>query len=104
MIKNKTFLIFFGIFIFLGAFHQVIFSRTSLREVPELMATMRAKEFCSCFYMLKKGEEYCLESVKKGYPLFEYKITKETKSITFKNKFAEATAQVENPLYGCSLK
>ncbi len=101
--KSKAVLIPFGLFIFLGALHQIVFSITPLREVPMLMSTMRAKEFCSCYFMLNKGKNYCLESVKKGYPLFEYKVDEKERSVIFKNNFASAKATVNDLRYGCSL-
>jgi hypothetical protein len=101
--KNKKFFIPLFLLIFLGAAHQMMFSLTPLKEVPALMSAVRAKEFCSCFFMLEKGREYCLESVKKGYPLFEYEIDEENKSITFRNPIAEGKAIVLNQKYGCKL-
>jgi hypothetical protein len=101
--KSKKFLIPFALFILLGTFHQVTFSVTPLRELPMLMSTMRAKEFCSCYFMLGKGKQYCLDSVKKGYPLFDFNIQETDKSVVFKNYFASARAKVEDMRYGCIL-
>lgn len=104
MLKNKFFLIALLFLIILGAAHQMIFSKTHIKEVPMLMATMRAKEFCSCYFILGKGKEYCINSIKKGYPLFDYKIDEDKNSVVFKNPIAQATAFVTEPKYGCSLK
>jgi hypothetical protein len=101
--RSKKILIPFALFIFVGAIHQVVFSVTPLRELPMLMSTMRAKEFCSCYFMLNKGKDYCLNSVKKGYPLFDYAIDEEKKTVIFKNYFATAKAKVEDKRYGCTL-
>ena len=68
-----------------GAAHQMIFSKTHIKEVPMLMSTMRAKEFCSCYFILHKGKDYCLTAIKKGYPLFDYTIDDEKKIVTFKS-------------------
>ena len=102
--KNKIIMIPLFILIVIGTIHQIMFSITPLREVPELMSSVRAKEFCSCYFMLNKGKEYCLKSVKKGYPFFDYTINDERKSIHFKNPIAEASARVLNNKYGCSLE
>ena len=103
-LKNKFFMGFALFFILAGAAHQIIFSKTHIKEVPMLMSTMRAKEFCSCYFLLHKGKDYCLESVKKGYPLFDYKIDDDKKIVTFKNPMAEASAFVTEVKYGCSLR
>lgn len=104
LLKNKFFMGFALLFILLGASHQIMFSKTHIKEVPMLMATMRAKEFCSCYFILKKGKDYCIESVKKGYPLFDYFIDDKKNIVTFKNPIAEASAFVTEVKYGCSLR
>lgn len=101
--KNKKTLTALFLFIFLGAAHQMIFSITPLKEVPKLLSTVRAKEFCSCYFMLEKGKDYCLSNVKKGYPLFDYEIDEEKKSIEFKSPFASSKAIVLDQKYGCQL-
>lgn len=102
--KNNISYILLFLFVFLGALHQMIFSRVPLREVPLLMSSMRAKEFCSCYFILSKGKEYCLDSVKKGYPLFQYEIDDINQKVTFSNLFAKSSAQVLEPKYGCNLQ
>ena len=101
--SNLSYTLIFLI-VFIGAVHQIIFSRVPLREVPILMSSMRAKEFCSCYFILNKGKDYCLNSVKKGYPLFEYKVDDKNQRITFTNFFAESSAQVIDKKYGCNLQ
>ena len=104
ILKNRKFLFFLAFFILLGAFHQLKFSRIHISEVPELLTTMRAKEFCSCYFMLGKGKEYCLQFVKKGYPLFNYTINESTKKVTFENPLGKASAAVLEGRYGCSIQ
>lgn len=101
--KNKIVLIPLFLLIFLGAAHQMAFPITPLKELPALISAVRAKEFCSCYFMLGKGQSYCLESVKKGYPLFEYIIDEEKKSVVFKNPLAHSEAIVLGQKYGCKL-
>lgn len=100
--KNKFFLTFTFFLILVGALHQIVFSRIHVKDVPLLMSRMRAKEFCSCYFLLHKGKNYCLNSVKKGYPLFDYRIEEEKKEIVFKNPLAKASAHVVDEKYGCS--
>lgn len=104
ILKNKALLGALFVLILFGAVHQIMFSRIHIKEVPTLLSTMRAKEFCSCYFMLGKGKEYCLNSVKKGYPLFTVDINEKRKAVTFKNPVAQASAWVIEDRYGCSLK
>jgi len=102
--KNKKVILFLSVLIFGGAFHQIKFSRIHIKDVPMLMSSMRAKEFCSCYFILGKDQNYCLESVKKGYPLFDYQIDDANQLVTFTNPVASASAKVTNFKYGCELK
>lgn len=104
LFKNKIFLTVAFLFIMAGAAHQIIFSKTHVKDVPMLMATLRAKEFCSCYFILNKGKEYCIKAVKKGYPLFDYTIDDDKRIVTFKNPIASASAFVTEDKYGCSLR
>jgi hypothetical protein len=102
--KNKKFMASIGALVFMGAFHQIKFSRIHIKDVPMLMSSMRAKEFCSCYFILGKDQSYCLDSVKKGYPLFDYQIDDVNQLVTFTNPVASASAGVTNFKYGCELK
>ncbi len=77
-----------------------MFRKTSMVEVPELLASSRSKEFCSCYFLLGNSEQYCLEQVLKGYPLFDHKI--KANSVTFSNPFYSSISKVsEDKRYGC---
>jgi hypothetical protein len=104
MIKNRKLILVFSVFILLGAIHQIKFSVTPLKDIPLMLASMRAKEFCSCYYMLGKGKKYCLESVLKGYPQFEFTLIEKSKKVIFKNPIASASAYVLNERLGCTLR
>lgn len=85
--------------------HQIVFSEIPLWQVPKLMSSMRAKEFCTCRFMLKNSTEFCLERVKKGYPLFEYEVDESAKEVSFSNYLTVSKARAhENPRYGCSIR
>ena len=93
---------------FLGACfigHQFMFSKIPLWRVPKLMSSMRAKEFCTCRFMLKNSTEFCLDRVKKGYPLFSYEVDEENKEVLFSNYLAVTKAHAHaDARYGCSIK
>jgi hypothetical protein len=98
--KIKAFLLFFVILFALG--YQYIFSVTPLYEVPKLLSNMRAKEFCSCYFLLKNSKDYCLEKVKKSYPLFGVKINES--SVEFKNPISSSRAYLRSKQLGCTLE
>ena len=104
MIKNRKIILAFSIFVLIGAIHQIKFSITPAKDIPLLLASMRAKEFCSCYYILGKGNEYCLESVLKGYPQFDFTLIESSKKVIFKNPIATASAHVLSDQLGCTLR
>lgn len=77
-----------------------IFKKTSISEVPSLLASSRSKEFCSCYFLLKNSKEYCLDLVLKGYPLFDFKIS--DNEVEFSNPIASSTSRVSaDKRFGC---
>ncbi len=80
-----------------------MFGQTSAWKIPKLMTSMRAKEFCSCYFLLGNKKEYCITKVKKGYPLFDFKIDDQDKSVVFSNPIASTKAKVFSPRLGCKL-
>lgn len=93
-----------SVFVVLGlliSVHEYKFSQIPLWEVPKGLSAMRAKEFCTCYFLQKKGEKYCLDFVLKGYPLFEYKLDKKKQRVSFINPMAKSSAGVESNRFGC---
>ena len=85
--------------------HQYMFSEIPVWKIPKLMSSMRAKDFCTCRFMLSYSTAFCLERVKKGYPLFSYEVDEERKEVRFSNYLADSKAKAhENTRYGCSLR
>ena len=68
------------------------------------MASMRAKEFCSCYFMLGFEKDYCLKQVKKGYPIFDFNLDEKKQIVNFKNPLASSSAEVRSARLGCALK
>lgn len=99
MKKILSFLLILSAFV-IG--HEAIFSKTNILEVPELLASSRSKEFCSCFFLLKNKEKSCLNQVLKGYPLFKYKLKKD--SVSFTNPFYSSKSNFLGDKYGCQLQ
>ena len=100
---KKIFIASFVFLFLLIGFHEYKFSVIALSKVPKLLSRMRAKEFCTCFFLLEKGEDYCLKAVLKGYPQFKFNLDKNARKVTFENPVASTTAQVVEKRYGCRL-
>ena len=83
---------------------KLFFTKISMIEVPALLNSMRAKEFCTCYFLLHKGKDYCLQSVKHGYPMFGHMIDDKNKAVRFDLLWASTLAVVDSKKFGCSLK
>ncbi|MGK0366935.1 MAG: hypothetical protein ACI9QD_000066 [Thermoproteota archaeon] len=83
--------------------HQQKFSITPVWQIPNILTAMRAKEFCSCYFLLKNKKAYCLAKVKKGYPAFGHNVDDKNKSVSFTILYATTTSEVKNPRLGCKL-
>lgn len=103
LLKHKVLYGLILLLILLEVYHRRFFSRVHITEVPLILATMRAKEFCSCYFILAHSKEHCLSSVKKDYPIFDFQIDEQIQKVTFKNPVAQASAKFIDDRYGCSL-
>lgn len=107
--KNKKYLLVGRILIvglIVGAigFHQLKFSEIPVWKVPKLLSAMRAKEFCSCHFVLNFKRDYCLKKVVKGYPIFDFELDPVKKIVRFENPFAASQARLGSLKTGCSLQ
>lgn len=99
--KNKK-LLFISFLILAVYFFANTFSVTPIYRVPKLLSSMRAKEYCSCHFVLGFEKEYCLKRVRKKYPLFDYRV--ERGDVTFSNPFSSSTARFISTHIGCQLR
>jgi hypothetical protein len=103
MSKRKIILFLLAPMVIFITLHEYKFSVIPAYKVPKLLSSMRAKEFCTCYFLLKKGEEYCLKSVLKGYPKFDYIMSDQDKTVKFENPVAKSVARVKSKRLGCQL-
>ncbi len=100
MRKSVLFICLVAVILFLK---YTFFTKTNVLEIPELLASSRSKEFCSCYFILKNNEDYCLNQVLKGYPLFKYFIGNGL--VSFSNPLYRSTSVVSvDKKYGCYFK
>lgn len=87
-----------------GVLHLTTFSETPMWEVPSLLNASRAKEFCSCYFLLGKGHDYCLKRVHHGYPMLGYHVDDQLKTVRFDFLWNSRSATVaKNERLGCKL-
>ena len=79
------------------AINRVYFSHVAIWEIPSLINGVRAKEFCTCYYIMGKGEDYCIEAVNHGYPMMAYEINEKNKAVRFDFLWSSRLAMIELP-------
>ncbi|MDA8793296.1 hypothetical protein N9N67_08620 [Bacteriovoracaceae bacterium] len=84
-----------------GIIHTYFFSETKFWEIPQLTTNLRAKEFCSCYFVMKRSEEYCLDQVKHFLPHGKHKIYEDQKKVTFKFIKSQTSSSFRNENIGC---
>lgn len=104
----KKIIISFSLLIGLSSFailHLTTFSETAMWEIPSLLNASRAKEFCSCYFLLGKGHDYCLKRVNHGYPMLGYEVSDKQKMVRFDFLWSSRSAIVARPeRLGCQLR
>jgi hypothetical protein len=83
--------------------HFTIFSETPMWQIPSLLNASRAKEFCSCHFLLGKGHAYCLKRVNHGYPMLGYEVNEQRRFVRFDFLWNSRTATVVSDRLGCQL-
>jgi hypothetical protein len=102
MTKLKAALLAFVI-LFVG-FSSWFFSETPPWELTRVLTAMRAKEYCTCHFLLKKDHDYCLTKISKGYPFIgEQEISEEKRFVRFAALGYSNTATYVNSRLGCLL-
>ena len=90
--------------LFLFAVNRIYFSRISVWEIPALINGLRAKEFCTCYFIMQKGKDYCLEAVNYGYPMMGYEINEKNRAVRFDFLWNSRLAMNDSERFGCQLK
>lgn len=102
--KKLISVFFLGTLSIFTGLNLTTFSETPLWEVPSLLNASRAKEFCSCYFLLQKGHDYCLDRVNNGYPMLGYEVNDQQKLVRFDFLWSSRSAKVESPArLGCKL-
>jgi CubicO group peptidase (beta-lactamase class C family) len=74
---------------------------TSFVNFTTLIARVRAKDFCSCYFVQGQTVDFCKELVLNGYPLIHMKIDESARSVTF-GILPARSAHYVSQQFGCA--
>ncbi|PIR23976.1 MAG: amidase [Deltaproteobacteria bacterium CG11_big_fil_rev_8_21_14_0_20_45_16] len=99
--KNRFFLgllvLIFGMAIF-ASMNWIYF-----KSFPQIISAYYAKEFCSCYYVMKQSEEHCHEWTKQWVPISSFSWDKDRKEIFVEGFFYKSRARWIGERQGCQL-
>jgi CubicO group peptidase (beta-lactamase class C family) len=77
--------------------------QTSVIHLTKLIASVRAKDFCSCHFVVGQSVEFCKELVLNGFPLIRMSVDETNKTDSFGILPAES-AYLASDNFGCSFR
>jgi hypothetical protein len=102
MSKAKLFVVL--VILGLSIFSTQFFSQTPLWEMPNILTAMRAKEYCTCHFLIGKDDQYCRKVISKGYPFIgSEEINTKEKYVRFTMLGYTNMAKLINSRTGCLL-
>ena len=73
---------------------------TSVFYFSKLVASVRAKDYCSCRFVVGQSHPLCTDLVKNGYPIIRFQMDQSKKEVSFGLLPPESAAVLEEP-FGC---
>lgn len=98
----KKFLMAIFILFILGAIF-VAFNFRDFHRFPKIISRWYAKEFCSCYFVMERSEDFCRERVRQWIPIQSYSIDQKNKLISATGLWNTAHALYEGDRLGCRL-
>lgn len=89
----------FGLYLFIW----ILFHWPYLISFPSLASAFHAKQYCSCIYVMKAGEEFCETWTKQWIPISKVEHRRDEKSIEVTALFVKNTARHIGEEKGCRL-
>ncbi|MCB1141301.1 MAG: hypothetical protein H7A24_01070 [Leptospiraceae bacterium] len=88
------------LFLLVG-FSWILSNRNDLISFPEIISSWYAKEYCSCYYVLKRDKDFCHNLVKQWISISEFEINEKEKMISVTGLGRKNSAKFIDPNLGC---
>ncbi len=74
------------------------------RAFPDILSSFTAKEYCTCRYVIGRGDEACREYTEYFIPIGELRFDDEAKTVEVDALFRTNSARYLSERYGCRLE
>jgi Ni/Fe-hydrogenase subunit HybB-like protein len=98
--RTLAILIFLFILFDLGLF-WVVSNWKNLTTFPSIISSFYSKEFCSCYYVVREDEDFCHNYARQWVPISDFKLDRETKTVTVSGLGRTNSSRFVSPEFGC---
>ncbi|WCL49141.1 hypothetical protein [Leptospira sp. GIMC2001] len=103
--KTKTIIIAVILFVIFDlALFWSVSNWNNLRAFPSIISSFYSKEFCSCYYVVERDEDFCHNYARQWVPISDFKIDEENKRIIVSGLGRTNSAKFTGSKYGCVLE
>lgn len=82
----------------------VLFNLEHFQRFPKILPTYYAKEFCTCFFVLKRDEKFCHNFARQYIPIDDFKLDRENKRVTVTGLGETRSVKFVSERYGCVIE
>lgn len=98
------------IWIFLGfisvdlVLFWLITNKKNLESFPSIISSFYAKEFCSCYFVVREDEDFCHNYARQWIPISDFKLDLKTHRVIASGLGRTNSAVFQNRELGCVLE
>lgn len=104
MKRIKKLFFFLTIIVVFVFFVWVIKNWKHISTFPEIISAWYAKEFCSCYYVLEKDENFCHNLVRQWVSISDFRLLEKEKRIIVSGLGRTNSAKYISKKFGCRLE
>lgn len=104
MKKRHAIGIVFGFVLVNFLLFGVVGNWSNLKAFPYIISSFYSKEFCSCYFVVRKDEEFCHHYARQWVPISDFRLDLEEKKVTVSGLGKTNTAYFRDKNLGCVLE
>ncbi|MCB1157228.1 MAG: hypothetical protein H7A25_14855 [Leptospiraceae bacterium] len=89
--------------LFISFISWIITNRKHIASFPQIISAFYSKEFCSCYFVMKRSEENCHNHARQWVPISSFELNKEKREVIVSGLGVKTVATFQNPKIGCVL-
>ena len=75
-----------------------------LSAFPHIISSFYSKEFCSCYFVVKRSETFCHNYARQYVPISEFSLDEEKRAVTVTGLGITTTSVFESEEFGCRIQ